>query len=170
MPKSAGCFSLSHWEFVCEKNRKPGKGITSGSDSALLTESLYKWLWEYSETLLHFIGAPKAENVRWVSLDFKTILTWTTIPSPYTYSVKYYWWVATHAHTHRRTYIPIMTFADITIIDKQYYDYNIDIIYCQSFLSLRYQWNSVTLPSYSYFGIKLCTENRWYIAAWLPFL
>lgn len=30
---------------------------------------------------------PRAENVRWVSLDFKTILTWTTKPSDYTYTV-----------------------------------------------------------------------------------
>ncbi|KAK2844038.1 hypothetical protein Q5P01_010697 [Channa striata] len=34
---------------------------------------------------------PKAENVRWVSLDFKTILTWTTKPSNYTYTVTYSW-------------------------------------------------------------------------------
>lgn len=32
---------------------------------------------------------PKAENVRWVSLDFKTILTWTAIPSNYKYTVVY---------------------------------------------------------------------------------
>ncbi|KAE8291481.1 hypothetical protein D5F01_LYC11089 [Larimichthys crocea] len=34
-------------------------------------------------------AAPKAENVRWVSLDFKTILTWTVKPSVYTYSVRF---------------------------------------------------------------------------------
>ncbi|XP_037644593.1 tissue factor-like isoform X1 [Sebastes umbrosus] len=32
---------------------------------------------------------PKAENVRWVSLDFKTILKWTTTPSDYKYTVQY---------------------------------------------------------------------------------
>ncbi|XP_070775355.1 tissue factor-like isoform X1 [Enoplosus armatus] len=32
---------------------------------------------------------PKAEQVHWVSLDFKTILTWTTKPSNYTYTVLY---------------------------------------------------------------------------------
>ncbi|XP_054624928.1 tissue factor-like [Dunckerocampus dactyliophorus] len=35
--------------------------------------------------------APKAENVRWVSLDFKTILMWTASPSDYTFTVKYSW-------------------------------------------------------------------------------
>ncbi|TKS80420.1 Tissue factor [Collichthys lucidus] len=34
-------------------------------------------------------AAPKAENVRWVSLDFKTVLTWTVKPSVYTYSVRF---------------------------------------------------------------------------------
>uniref|UniRef100_A0A3P8U8N6 Interferon/interleukin receptor domain-containing protein n=1 Tax=Amphiprion percula TaxID=161767 RepID=A0A3P8U8N6_AMPPE len=33
---------------------------------------------------------PKAENVHWVSLDFKTILSWTTKPSDYTYSEQVY--------------------------------------------------------------------------------
>ncbi|XP_047445231.1 tissue factor-like [Mugil cephalus] len=32
---------------------------------------------------------PKADNVKWVSLDFKTILTWTAKPSGHTYSVLY---------------------------------------------------------------------------------
>lgn len=32
---------------------------------------------------------PKAEKVHWVSLDFKTILTWTTKASNYTYTVLY---------------------------------------------------------------------------------
>uniref|UniRef100_A0A1A7WE87 Tissue factor n=2 Tax=Iconisemion striatum TaxID=60296 RepID=A0A1A7WE87_9TELE len=32
---------------------------------------------------------PKAENVRWVSLDFKTILNWTVKPSDYRYTVLY---------------------------------------------------------------------------------
>ncbi|XP_044075837.1 tissue factor-like [Siniperca chuatsi] len=32
---------------------------------------------------------PKAEKVQWVSLDFKTILTWTTKASNYTYTVLY---------------------------------------------------------------------------------
>ncbi|XP_071347191.1 tissue factor-like [Trachinotus anak] len=32
---------------------------------------------------------PSAENVRWVSLDFKTILTWTTTAPNYTYTVQY---------------------------------------------------------------------------------
>nr|XP_046265302.1 tissue factor-like [Scatophagus argus] len=35
------------------------------------------------------IIAPKAENVHWVSLDFKTILIWTTKPSNHTYTVQY---------------------------------------------------------------------------------
>ncbi|XP_061551076.1 tissue factor-like isoform X3 [Phycodurus eques] len=35
--------------------------------------------------------APKAENVRWVSLDFKTLLTWTPTPSNYTFTVQYSW-------------------------------------------------------------------------------
>ncbi|XP_028988394.1 tissue factor-like isoform X2 [Betta splendens] len=35
--------------------------------------------------------SPKAENVRWVSLDFKTILVWTTPPSSHTYTVLYSW-------------------------------------------------------------------------------
>ncbi|XP_026168486.1 tissue factor-like [Mastacembelus armatus] len=34
---------------------------------------------------------PKAENVQWVSLDFKTILTWTTKASNYSYTVLYSW-------------------------------------------------------------------------------
>ncbi|KAM7401407.1 hypothetical protein PAMA_005548 [Pampus argenteus] len=34
-------------------------------------------------------SVPKAENVRWVSLDFKTTLTWTTTPSNYTYTVQF---------------------------------------------------------------------------------
>ncbi|XP_061746177.1 tissue factor-like isoform X2 [Nerophis ophidion] len=36
-------------------------------------------------------AAPKAENVRWMSLDFKTILLWTSPPSHYTFTVKYSW-------------------------------------------------------------------------------
>lgn len=32
---------------------------------------------------------PKAENVRWVSVDFKTMLFWTATPSDYTYTVLY---------------------------------------------------------------------------------
>ncbi|XP_061652837.1 tissue factor-like isoform X2 [Phyllopteryx taeniolatus] len=35
--------------------------------------------------------APKAENVRWVSLDFKTLLMWTPTPSNYTFTVQYSW-------------------------------------------------------------------------------
>ncbi|XP_077580906.1 tissue factor-like isoform X2 [Stigmatopora nigra] len=34
---------------------------------------------------------PKAENVHWVSLDFKTLLKWTVAPSNYSYSVQYIW-------------------------------------------------------------------------------
>uniref|UniRef100_A0A3Q4C070 Tissue factor n=1 Tax=Mola mola TaxID=94237 RepID=A0A3Q4C070_MOLML len=34
-------------------------------------------------------NAPKVENVRWVSLDFKTILTWTTTKSNHTYTVQF---------------------------------------------------------------------------------
>lgn len=34
-------------------------------------------------------NVPKAENVRWVSLDFTTSLRWTTKPSDYTYNVLY---------------------------------------------------------------------------------
>ncbi|CAJ1087280.1 tissue factor-like [Xyrichtys novacula] len=33
----------------------------------------------------------KAENVRWTSLDFKTMLTWTTKTPQLTYSVRYSW-------------------------------------------------------------------------------
>ncbi|XP_037314399.2 tissue factor-like isoform X2 [Pungitius pungitius] len=33
---------------------------------------------------------PKAENVRWVSVDFKIIVTWTVKPSAYKYTVSYY--------------------------------------------------------------------------------
>ncbi|XP_068558024.1 tissue factor-like isoform X2 [Cebidichthys violaceus] len=33
---------------------------------------------------------PKAENVHWVSLDFKTILVWTTKASDYKYTVSYH--------------------------------------------------------------------------------
>ncbi|XP_061925650.1 tissue factor-like [Entelurus aequoreus] len=36
-------------------------------------------------------SAPKAENVRWISLDFKTLLMWTSSPSHYTFTVKYSW-------------------------------------------------------------------------------
>uniref|UniRef100_A0AAQ6IR32 Tissue factor n=1 Tax=Anabas testudineus TaxID=64144 RepID=A0AAQ6IR32_ANATE len=36
-------------------------------------------------------NVPKAENVRWVSLDFKTILTWTANASDHTYTVLYSW-------------------------------------------------------------------------------
>ncbi|XP_068455054.1 tissue factor-like [Clinocottus analis] len=32
---------------------------------------------------------PKADNVRWVSVDFKTVLHWTIEPSNYTYTVYY---------------------------------------------------------------------------------
>ncbi|XP_061696325.1 tissue factor-like isoform X5 [Syngnathoides biaculeatus] len=35
--------------------------------------------------------APKAENVHWVSLDFKTLLRWTARPSNYTFTVQYSW-------------------------------------------------------------------------------
>ncbi|MEQ2308780.1 hypothetical protein AMECASPLE_031729 [Ameca splendens] len=35
----------------------------------------------------HFV--PTAKNVRWVSLDFQTILTWTVEESEHTYSVLY---------------------------------------------------------------------------------
>ncbi|XP_019739350.1 tissue factor-like isoform X1 [Hippocampus comes] len=35
--------------------------------------------------------APKAENVRWLSLDFKTLLLWTATPSNYTFTVGYSW-------------------------------------------------------------------------------
>lgn len=34
---------------------------------------------------------PKPENVRWVSLDFKTTLTWTATPSDHTFTVLYSW-------------------------------------------------------------------------------
>ncbi|XP_059199922.1 tissue factor-like [Centropristis striata] len=34
-------------------------------------------------------GPPTADNLKWVSLDFKTILTWTTQPSDYKYTVSY---------------------------------------------------------------------------------
>ncbi|XP_077471667.1 tissue factor-like [Stigmatopora argus] len=34
---------------------------------------------------------PKAENVHWVSLDFKTLLKWTVAPSNYSFSVQYIW-------------------------------------------------------------------------------
>nr|XP_020475274.1 tissue factor-like [Monopterus albus] len=34
---------------------------------------------------------PTAENVKWVSLDFKTILTWATKTSNYNYTVQYAW-------------------------------------------------------------------------------
>lgn len=34
---------------------------------------------------------PKPENVKWVSLDFKTILTWTATPSTHTFTVLYSW-------------------------------------------------------------------------------
>ncbi|CAK6980630.1 tissue factor-like, partial [Scomber scombrus] len=37
------------------------------------------------------VSLPKAENVLWVSLDFKTILTWTTTSSNDTYTVLYSW-------------------------------------------------------------------------------
>uniref|UniRef100_A0A3P8UA39 Tissue factor n=1 Tax=Amphiprion percula TaxID=161767 RepID=A0A3P8UA39_AMPPE len=40
-------------------------------------------------TIVYENFVPKAENVHWVSLDFKTILSWTTKPSDYTYSVLY---------------------------------------------------------------------------------
>ncbi|XP_054452524.1 tissue factor-like [Anoplopoma fimbria] len=33
--------------------------------------------------------APKEESIHWVSLDFKIVLVWTTIPSDYKYSVLY---------------------------------------------------------------------------------
>ncbi|XP_037131840.1 tissue factor-like [Syngnathus acus] len=35
--------------------------------------------------------APQAENVLWVSLDFKTLLMWTTTPSTNTFTVQYSW-------------------------------------------------------------------------------
>ncbi|XP_077391824.1 tissue factor-like [Festucalex cinctus] len=34
---------------------------------------------------------PKADNVHWVSLDFKTLLMWTAPPSNYTFTVMYSW-------------------------------------------------------------------------------
>ncbi|XP_029308677.1 tissue factor-like isoform X1 [Cottoperca gobio] len=34
-------------------------------------------------------GVPRAENVRWVSLDFKTILNWTTEASDHVFTVRY---------------------------------------------------------------------------------
>ncbi|KAK2895812.1 tissue factor-like [Channa argus] len=36
-------------------------------------------------------NVPKAENVHWTSLDFKTTLTWTNKPYKYRYSVRYTW-------------------------------------------------------------------------------
>ncbi|CAN9502871.1 unnamed protein product [Ophioblennius macclurei] len=35
------------------------------------------------------LSVPRAENLRWISLDFKTILTWTTKPSDHTHTVFY---------------------------------------------------------------------------------
>uniref|UniRef100_A0A3Q2NRD7 Uncharacterized protein n=1 Tax=Fundulus heteroclitus TaxID=8078 RepID=A0A3Q2NRD7_FUNHE len=35
-------------------------------------------------------SVPTAQNVRWKSLDFKTILTWTVEKSEYTYTVQYF--------------------------------------------------------------------------------
>ncbi|XP_057713752.1 tissue factor-like [Corythoichthys intestinalis] len=35
--------------------------------------------------------SPRAENVRWVSLDFKTLLKWTAAPSKYTFTVQFTW-------------------------------------------------------------------------------
>ncbi|XP_003975537.1 tissue factor-like [Takifugu rubripes] len=35
--------------------------------------------------------APKAENVQWMSLDFKTVLIWSPSPSKYSYTVSYFY-------------------------------------------------------------------------------
>lgn len=40
-----------------------------------------------SITTAEELSVPRAEKLRWISLDFKTVLTWTTKPSPHTYTV-----------------------------------------------------------------------------------
>lgn len=42
-----------------------------------------------SITTAEDLSVPRAENLRWISLDFKTVLTWTTKPSEHTYTVLY---------------------------------------------------------------------------------
>ncbi|XP_075934778.1 tissue factor-like [Anarhichas minor] len=48
------------------------------------------WLSAWIITTADENFVPKAENVRWVSLDFKTILVWTTNASDYKYTVSYH--------------------------------------------------------------------------------
>lgn len=43
---------------------------------------------------------PKAENLQWVSLDFKTVLKWTAKPSEHKFTVVYTEWVQTHTYTY----------------------------------------------------------------------
>ncbi|XP_022064234.1 tissue factor-like [Acanthochromis polyacanthus] len=57
------------------------------SVKTLLNLGLFLSAWSITTADENFV--PKAENVHWVSLDFKTILSWTTKPSDYTYSVLY---------------------------------------------------------------------------------
>ncbi|XP_029970775.1 tissue factor-like isoform X2 [Salarias fasciatus] len=40
-----------------------------------------------SITTAEELSVPRAEKLRWISLDFKTVLTWTTQPSEHTYTV-----------------------------------------------------------------------------------
>uniref|UniRef100_A0A668AVB3 Tissue factor n=1 Tax=Myripristis murdjan TaxID=586833 RepID=A0A668AVB3_9TELE len=46
---------------------------------------------------------PRAENVTWSSLNFKTILTWDPTPTDYTYTVHFAEYVHTHTPTHTHT-------------------------------------------------------------------
>ncbi|RVE61383.1 hypothetical protein OJAV_G00170440 [Oryzias javanicus] len=47
------------------------------------------WMSAFSITTADDNSAPKAENVRWMSLDFTTILTWTAQPSSHSFTVQY---------------------------------------------------------------------------------
>ncbi|XP_004078934.1 tissue factor [Oryzias latipes] len=47
------------------------------------------WMSAFSITTADDNSVPKAENVRWMSLDFTTVLTWTAKPSSYSFTVQY---------------------------------------------------------------------------------
>uniref|UniRef100_A0A1A8I0Q2 Tissue factor n=1 Tax=Nothobranchius kuhntae TaxID=321403 RepID=A0A1A8I0Q2_NOTKU len=47
------------------------------------------WMSAWSITTKGDNTVPKAESIRWVSLDFKTVLNWTVRPSDYRYTVLY---------------------------------------------------------------------------------
>lgn len=71
------------------------KTKTGRENIVLIMEELKVMFCYISFTEDNFV--PRAENVHWFSLDFKTTLNWTTKSSNYTYTVLYSWWDHTHA-------------------------------------------------------------------------